>query len=86
LQSCLNRLEIKYAYYSQEEQGKEVIQMGGKKTVGIVVLVVGIVVLLLSLLANPIGIGGPAFGRYQIAGTIVGAIVTVVGLVLTLKR
>jgi hypothetical protein len=60
--------------------------MGGNKTMGIVVLVVGIVVLLLSLLAHPIGIGGPAFGPYQIAGTIVGAIVTVVGLVLTLKR
>ena len=59
--------------------------MGGK-TVGIVVLVVGIVVLLLSLAAYPIGIGGPAFGPYQIAGTIVGAIVTVVGLVLTLKK
>jgi hypothetical protein len=61
--------------------------MGGKKTVGLVVLVVGIVVLLLSLVADPIGIGGhPGFGAYQIAGTIVGAIVTVVGLVLTLKR
>ncbi len=61
--------------------------MGGKKTVGIVVLVVGIVVLLLSLVADPIGIGGhPGFGRYQIVSIIVGAIVTVVGLVLTLKR
>jgi hypothetical protein len=59
--------------------------MGGK-TAGIVVLVVGIVVLLLSLLAYPIGIGGPAFGPYQIAGTIVGAVVTVIGLVLTLKK
>jgi hypothetical protein len=61
--------------------------MGGKKTVGIVVLVVGIVVLLLSLVADPIGIGvNPIFGRNQIIGTIAGAIVTVVGLVLTLKR
>jgi len=61
--------------------------MGGKKTVGIVVLVVGIVVLLLSLVADPIGIGGhPGFGRYQVVSIIVGAIVTVVGLVLTLKR
>ena len=60
--------------------------MGSKKTAGIVLLVIGIVVLLLSLLAYPIGIGGPAFGLYQIAGTIVGAIVTVVGLVLTLKK
>lgn len=60
--------------------------MGSKKTTGIVLLVVGIVVLLLSLLAYPIGIGGPAFGPYQIAGTLVGAIVTVVGLVLTLRK
>jgi hypothetical protein len=59
--------------------------MGGK-TVGIVVLVVGIVVLLLSLAADPIGIGGGGFGPRQIAGTVVGAIVTVVGLVLTLKK
>ncbi len=61
--------------------------MGGKKTIGIVLLVVGIVVLLLSLVADPIGIGvRPGFGSYQIVGAIVGAIVTVVGLVLTLKK
>jgi hypothetical protein len=61
--------------------------MGGKKTAGIVLIVVGIVVLLLSLGADPIGIGGsPGFGYYQIVGAIVGAIVTVVGLVLTLKE
>jgi hypothetical protein len=62
------------------------MKMGGK-TAGIVLLVVGIVVLLLSLLADAIGIGGnPIFGRNQIAGTIAGAIVTVVGLVLTLRK
>jgi len=61
--------------------------MGGKKTAGITLLVVGIAVLLLSLVADPIGIGGsPGFGPYQIVGTIVGAIVAVVGLVLTLKK
>jgi hypothetical protein len=66
---------------------EEVTQMGGKKTIGTVLLVVGIVVLLLSLVADPIGIGGsPGFGRNQIVGAIVGAIVTVVGLVLTLKK
>ena len=60
--------------------------MGGK-TAGIVLLVVGIVVLLLSLLADVIGLGGnPIFGRNQIIGTIAGAIVTVVGLVLTLRK
>ncbi len=64
--------------------------MGGKKTVGtvgIVLLVAGVVILVLSLVADPIGIGGaPGFGRDQIAGAIVGAIVTVVGLVLALKK
>jgi hypothetical protein len=62
------------------------MKMGGK-TAGIVLLVVGIVVLLLSLLADVIGVGGnPIFGRNQIMGTIAGAIVTVVGLVLTLRK
>ena len=61
--------------------------MGGKKTAGIVLIVVGIVVLLLSLGADPIGIGGsPGFGRDQMVGTIAGAVVTVVGLVLTLRK
>jgi hypothetical protein len=61
--------------------------MGGKKTAGIVLLVVGIVVLILSLVADVLGIGSwPGFGPYQIVGTIVGAIVTVTGLVLTLKK
>jgi hypothetical protein len=87
LQSYLNCFEIKYAYSSQGEQGKEVILMGGKKTVGLVVLVVGIVILVLSLVADLIGIGGGGvFGYRQIAGTVVGAVATVVGLVLTLKR
>jgi hypothetical protein len=61
--------------------------MGGKKTAGIVLLVIGIVVLALSLGADPIGIGSnPGFGYYQIVSAIVGAIVAVVGLVLTLKK
>jgi hypothetical protein len=69
------------------KKSEEVRQMGGKKTVGIVLLVVGVVILLLSLVADPIGIGGsPGFGRDQIIGTIGGAIVAVVGLVLTLKK
>jgi hypothetical protein len=48
-------------------------EMGGKKTAGIVLLVVGIVVLLLSLLADLIGLWG-------------GAVMTVVGLVLILRK
>jgi len=60
----------------------------GKKTAGIVLLVVGIVIVVVSLAADPLGLGGSnvVFGLRQIAGTIVGAIVTVVGLVLRLKK
>ena len=47
--------------------------MGGKKIAGIVLLVVGIVVLLLSLFADLVGLWG-------------GAVMTVVGLVLILKK
>ncbi len=61
--------------------------MGGKRTAGIILLVVGIAILALSLFADTLGLGGSntVFGPRQIAGTIVGAIVVVVGLVLTLK-
>jgi hypothetical protein len=60
----------------------------GKKTAGTVLLAVGIVILVVSLGADLIGIGGinPVFGPQQIAGTIVGAIVAVVGLVLRLRK
>lgn len=61
--------------------------MGGKRTAGIVLLVVGIAILALSLFADTLSLGGSnsVFGPRQIAGTILGAIVVVVGLVLTLK-
>jgi hypothetical protein len=63
-----------------------VIHVGSKKTVGVVLLVVGIIVLLVSVLADVIGIGNQTvFGYLQIAAAVVGAIVAVVGLVLTLK-
>ena len=58
--------------------------MDSKRIVGIVLLVVGVVVLVLALTADMIGLGGfSGFGRSQIAGAVVGAIVAVVGLVLT---
>jgi hypothetical protein len=59
--------------------------MGSKKAIGIVVLVVGILVLLVSVFAYPIGLGGPGFGPKQIAGTVVGAIVAIAGLALILR-
>ncbi len=58
--------------------------MDTKRIVGIVLLLVGVVVLVLALAADMIGIGGfPGFGSTQIAGTVGGAVVAVVGLVLT---
>jgi len=63
------------------------MQMDVKKTLGLVLLVVGIAVLVLSLAADPLGIGGnPIFGRNQIIGTIVGAVAAVVGFVLRRKK
>ena len=57
------------------------------KKVGIVLLVVGIIVLVLSLLLDVIGIGrAPGFGYYQIGGIIIGAIVAIVGGVLMGKK
>jgi hypothetical protein len=62
--------------------------MKGKKIVGIGLIVVGIVFVALALLADYIGIGYPehGFGRGQKVGTVMGAVVTVVGAALTFKR
>jgi len=62
--------------------------MGNVKAVGIVLLVIGIAILVLSLIADPIGIGhgNARFGYKQILGVIVGAIVTVGGSVLILRK
>jgi hypothetical protein len=61
--------------------------MGAKKTIGIVLFGVGAVILILSLAADPIGIGGsPGFGWKQILGALGGALLTVVGLALGYKK
>ncbi len=61
--------------------------MEGNKTIGIVLLILGAVILVLSLVADIIGIGSsPGFGYKQIVGTIVGAIVTAIGLALKCKK
>ena len=50
------------------------------------VLVIGIGLLVVSLLADVIGVGDdPGFGNQQTMGTIVGVLITAVGLYLTLK-
>ena len=56
------------------------------KTGPILVLVIGIGLLVVSLLADVIGVGDdPGFGNQQTMGTIVGVLITAVGLYLTLK-
>ncbi len=61
--------------------------MKKKKIFGIILLVGGIIILIMSLLADVIGIGrGPDFGLQQIVGTIAGSIIAVIGLFLKLKK
>ena len=68
-------------------EGKKNKKNKKKKTAATVLLVVGIAILVLSLAADPLGIGGnPIFGRNQIIGSIVGATATVVGLILRLRK
>ena len=58
-----------------------------KKTIGIALLAVGVVLLIGSLAADPIGIGGASgFGYKQIIGAVVGVIAAVVGFVLYSKK
>ncbi len=62
--------------------------MRGIRTVGIILLVVGLVIMIPSLLADIIGIGDPthSFGKLQIVGTVVGAILTAGGWFLKGKK
>ncbi len=56
--------------------------MANKKTIGLVVLVVGVILLIVSVGADAIGLGGGGrFGALQILGTIAGATLIVAGFV-----
>ena len=56
--------------------------MANKKTIGTVVLVAGVILLIVSLGADVIGLGGGGrFGAQQILGTVAGIILIVVGFV-----
>ena len=58
-----------------------------KKTLGIVLLIVGIIVAAIFATADITGLGSdPVFGYVQIAGTVVGVIAFVVGIVLTRRK
>lgn len=57
------------------------------KVVGIVLLVLGVVVAVLAAAADKIGIGNPSeFGVRQMVGLVVGAIVTLAGIVFLVRK
>ena len=56
--------------------------MSGKKTISIALLVVGVILLIGSLTADLMGIGGsPGFGYKQIIGAVAGVIGIIAGFV-----
>jgi hypothetical protein len=52
---------------------------------GNLVLIVGILVLIVSLLADSFGLGRGGFGPKQIGGAVAGAIIAIVGFVMRSK-
>ena len=56
-----------------------------KKVLCFVFIGVGIIILLASLFADPIGIGFPGFGTQQVSGTVIGAIIVIIGFILYRK-
>ena len=65
---------------------EEVVSMASKRTLGLVLLIVGIVVVFVSVAADVIGLGPDVgFGYKQVAGTVGGAIAAIVGMILRLR-
>ena len=61
--------------------------MSNQRIKDIILLVAGVVLLIVSLTADMIGIGGHAgFGMFQIGGIVAGVIIAVVGLVWVLRK
>ena len=61
--------------------------MKNKITIGILMIVIGIALLIVSLLADTLGLGGAAgFGWKQILGSVVGAVAVVAGLIVIFKK
>ena len=55
-----------------------------RRSIGFLVMGIGVVILVVAALADPLGVGGAdeTFGWKQIVGVVVGAIVVVAGIVL----
>jgi hypothetical protein len=67
--------------------GKGEIIMGNRKTIGLALLVSGLILLIASAGADIVGLGASGnFGWKQITGTIAGIAVAVVGFVLYSKK
>lgn len=61
--------------------------MNNKKTMGIALIIIGVVLLIGSLTVDMIGLGGHVgFGRYQIAGIVLGVLVAGAGFVLRARN
>jgi hypothetical protein len=61
--------------------------MGNKKTIGIILMAVGAVLLIGSLAVDAIGLGSSAgFGYKQTLGTVIGVIVAIVGFILYSRK
>jgi len=61
--------------------------MKNNRTIGVLMIVIGAVLLALSLLADGLGLGGAVgFGWKQILGSAVGAAAVIAGLVLAVKK
>jgi hypothetical protein len=61
--------------------------MAKKRTIGLALLIGGIIVLIISVAADAIGLGhDPGFGNQQTAGTVAGAVVAIVGAILIRRK
>ena len=56
------------------------------RTLGIVLLVAGIVIVTVVFLAVPLHLGNPGFGMKKIAGLVVGRLAFIAGLVVSLRK
>jgi hypothetical protein len=57
-----------------------------KKTYGILLIVVGVIIVAVVFLAVPLHLGGTGFGLKKIAGVVIGVIALAAGLFLTLAK
>lgn len=72
----------------QDHKNQGVIIMSGKKIIGLIILIAGLIILTISVTADFIGIGSNVyvFGYKQISGTFVGIIITLIGSLLMFKK